>query len=209
MDIKFKPNEKCLEILNNVNSHYHCSNDGKGDDVIDSVLNFKWNFSIDLSFDRRQEFVDLIEKCMGDKYELTKTFKFDPSEKLRELIDPRTVLLFLTTAADDVVAFTQFKFDYDYEYFVGYLYEIHVIKEYRRLRIATFFLDIIKECALAQNVEKMVCTIVKGNEESIKFFTHKHHFLLDDTDPTLENFHDEDYFIYSLPNKSFKKQEMN
>ena len=140
---------------------------------------------------------DLLEKNVKDYYEAT--WGWDSDAKRKELFDPGSYFLTVTSHDNELAAFSMFKLVWDDEeepeYPVLFCYEVHVSEKYQGQGIGRRLMDIEKQIAEKLNLWKTMLTCFKINTKAMAFYK-KIGFDVDVNSPSTHGF-DTEYEILS------------
>lgn len=122
-------------------------------------------------------------------------------KKREEMADDRARYLVATNAeTGDLLAFSHYRFDLDFDIEVLYCYELQLKYSARRQGLGKFMMQILELIAFSNSMRKVVLTVLKGNREAMDFFTSLN-YELDDTSPLDDAFETYSYVILSKKNK--------
>ena len=157
-----------------------CAEAEEADDLLDNLPMFKnYNkngLNVSIQFfkhapvEYRSWIFDLTKECMFDYYD--KTNGWDDKIKNTELFEDRSRYLIAFDKDDNnkPIAFTHFRFEYDTNEYILYLYELHVEEKYRNKGLGKFITQACEFIALKRGVELIMLTLFKANVGSMNFF---------------------------------------
>lgn len=123
---------------------------------------------------------DLLERNMKTFYEQS-NWGWNRKAKEEEL-DEKTAYYLVVKKGGQLVGYSHFRFDLDYDVPVVYCYEIQFEQQARGLGFGTAVVNLLGELGKRAKMKKVVATIFKHNEMSRRFFD-KAGFVLDDSSP--------------------------
>lgn len=110
---------------------------------------------------------DLTKTCMFNYYD--RSNGWDDRIKRTELFEDRARYL-IAYNGDKAIGFVHFRFEFDQNEYLLYLYEIHVEEEFRSKGLGKWLIQACEFIALKHKVELVMCTLFKENGGSVKFF---------------------------------------
>jgi len=154
--------------------------------------------------------LDLFEKNMKTLYE-NSAEGYDREGKILELGDNSTngaryIVVEQESASpgDSLIGFTHMRFCNDDDDLppneqkpVLYIYEIQVSSTHRGKSIGTAMMKLCEEIARATFCSKLVLTVFKNNKSAVRFYMDKMSFEVDETDPSIFEDDEADYYILS------------
>ena len=140
---------------------------------------------------------DLLEKNVKEYYEVT--WGWDADSKKKELFDPGSYFLIVTSRDGELAGFSMFKLVWDDEeepeYPVLFCYELQVALKYQGQGIGRRLMDIELQIANELNLWKTMLTCFKVNTKAMEFYN-KIGFGIDINSPSTHGF-DTEYEILS------------
>ncbi|KAG6845785.1 hypothetical protein H0H87_003839 [Tephrocybe sp. NHM501043] len=109
------------------------------------------------------------------------SFGWNPTSKQDELFH-RLSRFILIYAADDLVAFTMFRFEYEDKEELLYCYELQIRESHWRKGLGKLLIQILERIGVEWGMEKVMLTVFKVNEDAIKFY-HALGFTMDESSP--------------------------
>eukprot|EP01029_Cantina_marsupialis_P028257 TRINITY_DN775925_c0_g1_i1.p1 TRINITY_DN775925_c0_g1~~TRINITY_DN775925_c0_g1_i1.p1 ORF type:complete len:235 (-),score=62.60 TRINITY_DN775925_c0_g1_i1:92-796(-) len=146
--------------------------------------------------------VELIEKGleltrtnMKEMYNVAAKFpecedwKWSDEDKIAEFKHEDARFLILRSE-DEFVGFAQFRFTFEQNegevpFPALYLYEIQLVPSVQKKGIGYHLMELIEGFARELSMERILLTVLKGNEGADKFYREKCKFVVDFTDPSL------------------------
>lgn len=112
---------------------------------------------------------ELTKSCMFDYYD--KSNGWDDKIKQAELFEDRSRYLIAFNEEDDKpVGFVHFRFEYDQNEYIIYIYELHVEEAFRNKGLGRFLTQAVEFIGLKNGVELVLLTLFKENVGSCRFF---------------------------------------
>jgi ribosomal protein S18 acetylase RimI-like enzyme len=112
---------------------------------------------------------DLTKTCMFDYYD--KSNGWDDKIKRNELFEDRSrYLIAFNAESDKPVGFVHFRFEYDQNEYIIYIYELHVEENFRNKGLGKFLTQAVEFIGLKNGVELVMLTLFKENAGSLRFF---------------------------------------
>ena len=113
---------------------------------------------------------DLAKANMYDYYKATNGW--DDKIKNAELFDERSryLIAFDNNDNNKPIAYTHFRFEFDQNEYIFYIYELHVEEKYRNKGLGRFITQACEFIALKRGVELVMLTIFKANVGCVNFF---------------------------------------
>ncbi|TEB34953.1 acyl-CoA N-acyltransferase [Coprinellus micaceus] len=105
------------------------------------------------------------------------------SKKKREVFHTRSRFIIAHDAQSSLVAFSMFRFEKEDQCVVLYCYELQVEEAMRGLGIGRSLLTQLESIGLAYGMDKIMLTVLKANQKSVKFYKSAG-FRLDSSDPS-------------------------
>jgi len=136
----------------------------------------------DLRPELRGCLLDLLEDNMRTQYEESGSEGWSREEKELEMFsrDSRQIIL---RDGEELIAFSHFRFDMDYDVDVVYCYEIQINNNYHRKGIGRFLVSVLEALVRTFNLTKLVLTVFDSNASALKFYSSLG-FKRDITSPT-------------------------
>jgi len=116
----------------------------------------------DLRPELRGCLLDLLEDNMKTQYEESGSEGWSREEKELEMFsrDSRQIIL---RDGEELIAFSHFRFDMDYDVDVVYCYEIQINNNYHRKGIGRFLVSVLEALVRTFNLTKLVLTVFDSN----------------------------------------------
>ncbi|XP_058062282.1 N-alpha-acetyltransferase 40 [Anopheles bellator] len=127
----------------------------------------------------------LAERNVGPQYREC-SLGWQPKIKQADLNKPWARYLIATDPATRTpVGYTMFRFDLDYGRCVTYCYELQIVPEYQRQGLGAFMMKALEQMAQHFSMERVVLTVLKNNEDGIRFYK-RLGYEVDETSPDKE-----------------------
>jgi len=146
--------------------------------------------------------MDLITRNMKALYEKS-DWGWKTANKKEEMFDDRAWYLLARDMDNggDLVAFSHFRYDMDYDDEVLYIYEIQLEDAVRRKGLGRFMMQVLEVMAFKADMRKIMVTLFKHNPAAQKFFKEALKYEIDETCPVDDVYEQYDYQIVSKFNK--------
>jgi len=156
----------------------------------------------DLDKDTRAWLMDLITRNMKALYEKS-DWGWKTANKEEEMFDDRAWYLIARDMDNEgnLLAFSHFRFDMDYDDEVLYVYEIQLEDSIRRKGLGRFMMQVLEIMAFKADMRKIMVTIFKHNPGAQKFFKEALKYEIDETCPVDDVYEQYDYQILSKFNR--------
>jgi len=156
----------------------------------------------DLDKDTRFWLMDLITRNMKALYEKS-DWGWKTANKEEEMFDDRAWYLLARDMDNEgnLLAFSHFRFDMDYDDEVLYVYEIQLEDSIRRKGLGRFMMQVLEIMAFKADMRKIMVTIFKHNPGAQKFFKEALKYEIDETCPVDDVYEQYDYQILSKFNR--------
>lgn len=153
----------------------------------------------DLDEDSIEQIFSLERSNMKNLYEDCE-WGWHEKKKKDEMTDDRARYLIARTLDGNIVAFSHYRFDLDFDIEVLYCYELQLKSDIRRQGLGKFMLQILELIAFSNNMKKVILTVLKNNQGAVNFFKSMN-YEIDETSPIDDAFDTYDYVIMSKRNK--------
>lgn len=150
----------------------------------------------------RDWLMDLITRNMKALYEKS-DWGWKTANKEEEMFDDRAWYLLARDMDNEgnLVGFSHFRFDMDYDDEVLYVYEIQLEDSVRRKGLGKFMMQVLEIMAFKADLRKIMVTIFKHNPGAQKFFKEALKYEIDETCPVDDVYEQYDYQILSKFNR--------
>jgi len=146
--------------------------------------------------------MDLITRNMKALYEKS-DWGWKTANKKEEMFDDRAWYLMARDMDNEgeLVAFSHFRYDMDYDDEVLYVYEIQLEDKVRRKGLGRFMMQVLEIMAFKADMRKIMVTVFKHNPGAQKFFKEALKYEIDETCPVDDVYEQYDYQIISKFNR--------
>ncbi|KAG6911912.1 hypothetical protein DXG01_000159 [Tephrocybe rancida] len=100
---------------------------------------------------------------------LQSSFGWDPSSKQEELFN-RLSRFILVDVADELAAFSMFRFEYEEKENILYCYDLQIRQAHQRTGMGKLLMRILERIGTAWSMEKVMLTVFKANGNAMKFY---------------------------------------
>jgi len=164
-------------------------------------VEFSTEKATDLDQETKDWLKDLTERNMKEYYEKSE-WGWRPESKAEEMFGKKGSWYLLARDMDNqgqLVAFSHFRFEMDYDSEVLYVYELQVENSTWRKGLGKFMMQVLEVAGFKADMRKIMVTLFKHNPGAQKLFRDGLRYEKDDTSPKEEGKYD--YEILSKFNK--------